>query len=94
MPGLGIHGKEKSSLDLDSSHKYEFIKYLEWGTDNITNAKDIPHKLDWWRAHGLHFPKHSKMVNDMLAIQGSSIASKQAFNVTRFQIGDNRYSSA
>ena len=34
------------------------------------------------------------MVKDVLAIQGSSVASKAAFSATRFQTGDHRHSLA
>ena len=34
------------------------------------------------------------MVKDVLAIQGSSVASEAAFSTARFQIADHRYSLA
>ena len=43
------------------------------------------------RKCGRTFSNVSKMVWEILAIQASSIASKVAFGVTRFQIGDIRY---
>ncbi|KAL3331285.1 hypothetical protein AABB24_034882 [Solanum stoloniferum] len=64
------------------------------GSDNITNEEGIPQLLNWWRARGTQFPKFSRMVKDVLAIQGSSVASEAAFSAARFQIGDHIYSLA
>ncbi|KAL3370645.1 hypothetical protein AABB24_007614 [Solanum stoloniferum] len=94
MPQVGAHGRVKHKLGLDSSNKCEFVKYLEQGSDNITNDEGIPQLLNWWRARGTQFPKLSRMVKDVLAIQGSSVASEAAFSAARFQIGDHRYSLA
>ncbi|KAL3380367.1 hypothetical protein AABB24_000815 [Solanum stoloniferum] len=63
-------------------------------SDNITNDEGIPQLLNWWRARETQFPKLSKMVKDVLAIQGSSVASEAAFSAIRFQIGDHIYSLA
>ena len=94
MPRLDAHGRAQSSLGLHSSHKCEFVKYLDQGSDTITNQEGVPQLLNWWRARGHQYPKLSKMVKDVLAIQGSSVASEQAFSAARFQIGDHRYSLA
>uniref|UniRef100_A0A3Q7FH44 HAT C-terminal dimerisation domain-containing protein n=1 Tax=Solanum lycopersicum TaxID=4081 RepID=A0A3Q7FH44_SOLLC len=72
MNQVGAHGRVKHKLGLDSSNKCEFVKYLEQGTDDITNDNDIP-VLNWWRNRGAQFPKLSRMVKDVLAIQGSSL---------------------
>uniref|UniRef100_A0A3Q7GV24 HAT C-terminal dimerisation domain-containing protein n=1 Tax=Solanum lycopersicum TaxID=4081 RepID=A0A3Q7GV24_SOLLC len=42
------------------------------GTDDITNDNGIPELLNWWRNRGAQYPKLSRMVKDVLAIQGSS----------------------
>ena len=91
---VGAHGRVKHKLGLDSSNKCEFVKYLEQGTDDITNDNGIPELLNWWRNRGAQYQKLSRMVKDVLAIQGSSVASEAAFSATRFQIGDHRYSLA
>ncbi|KAG5610872.1 hypothetical protein H5410_022153 [Solanum commersonii] len=52
MPQVGVHGRVKHKLGLDSSNKCEFVKYLEQGSDNITNEEGIPQLLNWWRASG------------------------------------------
>lgn len=73
---------------------------LRKGTDDITNDDGIPELLNWWRNRGDQFPKLSRMVKDVLAIQGSSVASKATFSagkisnwrpqifVSRRQLGD------
>ena len=91
---VGAHGRVKHKLGLDSSNKCEFVKYLEQGTDDITNDNGIPELLNWWINRGAQYPKLSRMVKDVLAIQGSSVASEAAFSAARFQIGDHRYSLA
>ncbi|KAG5587258.1 hypothetical protein H5410_047692 [Solanum commersonii] len=40
MPQVGPHGSVKHELGLDSSNKCEFVKYLEQGSNNITNDED------------------------------------------------------
>ena len=59
-------------------------------------ALDSSNKCEFvkYLEHGTQFPKLSKMVEDMLAIQGSSVASEAAFSAARFQIGDHRHSLA
>ncbi|KAG5625127.1 hypothetical protein H5410_010345 [Solanum commersonii] len=39
-PQVGAHGRVKHKLGLDSSNKCEFVKYVEQGSDNITNDED------------------------------------------------------
>ncbi|KAG5610761.1 hypothetical protein H5410_022042 [Solanum commersonii] len=46
MPQVGAHGRMKHKLGLDSSNKCEFVKYLETGSDNITNEEGIPQLLN------------------------------------------------
>ena len=57
---VGAHGRVKHKLGLDSSNKCEFVKYLEQGTDNITNNEGIPQLLNWWRNRETQFPKLSR----------------------------------
>uniref|UniRef100_A0A3Q7G3I4 HAT C-terminal dimerisation domain-containing protein n=1 Tax=Solanum lycopersicum TaxID=4081 RepID=A0A3Q7G3I4_SOLLC len=69
---VGAHGRVTHKLGLDNSNKCEVVKYLEQGTDDITNDNGIPELLNWWRNRGAKYPKLSRMVKDVLAIQGSS----------------------
>ena len=49
-PQVGAHGRMKHKLDLDSSNKCEFAKYLEQGSDDITNDEGIPQLLNLWNS--------------------------------------------
>lgn len=58
------------------------------------NEEGIPQLLNWCRAHDHQLPKSSRMMKDMLVIQGSLVSSEASFSATRFKIRDHKCSFA
>jgi hypothetical protein len=54
----------------------ELLKYWE-----LAEASDDIEPLSWWRAHATEYPILSKMAQDYLSIQASSVPCEQLFSI-------------